>query len=74
MDNRARVILFGGEKECGENRVILPDQKQVMVYNFAVTVEFKEYTLEDIVPVAIWDNKCELIFAEIYEKIRFLYC
>ena len=25
------------------------------------------------VPVAIWDNKCEVDFKDIYEKISFLY-
>jgi Uma2 family endonuclease len=72
MDMVRKLIKY---KNAGvrEYWIILPDQKLVMVYNFAVTAEFKEYTFENKVPVAIWDNKCEVNFAEIYEKIKFLY-
>ena len=32
-----------------------------------------EYTFADKVPVGIWENRCEVDFAEIYEQCRFLY-
>ena len=53
--------------------IVLPEQKAVIVYNFEKSSEYVEYTFEDKVPVAIWDNKCEVDFKDIYEKISFLY-
>ena len=32
-----------------------------------------EYTFADKVPVGIWDDRCEVDFAEVYEEVRFLY-
>ena len=31
------------------------------------------YTFNDKVPVGIWDYKCEVDFAEIYDYVKFLY-
>ena len=53
--------------------IVLPEQKSVIVYNFEISSEYTEYTFEDKVPVAIWDNKCEVDFKFIYDKISFLY-
>ncbi|MCR5543292.1 MAG: Uma2 family endonuclease [Eubacterium sp.] len=53
--------------------IVVPDEKKVIVYNFEKSSEFIEYTFDDKVPVAIWDNKCEVDFKEIYDKISFLY-
>ena len=53
--------------------IVLPEQKKVLAYNFEKSGEYVEYSFEDKIPVAIWDNKCEVDFAFIYEKISFLY-
>ena len=53
--------------------IVLPEQKAVIVYYFEKSTEYVEYTFDDKVPVAIWDNKCEVDFKDIYEKISFLY-
>lgn len=50
-----------------------PDKKKVVVYN----LEHEEfpviYTFEDEVPVGIFEGKCRIDFADIYENMRFLY-
>lgn len=51
-----------------------PKKKRVHVYNF----EQEEllpvmYTFEQKVPVGIWNEECEVDFAEIYEYMSFLY-
>ena len=35
--------------------------------------EVKIYTFKDTVPVAIFDGKCAVDFAKVYDRIRFLY-
>ena len=40
---------------------------------FMKSVEPKQYTFEDAVPVAIWDGKCKVDFKPIYEQIEFIY-
>jgi len=53
--------------------IVLPEQKKVIVYCFERSSEYEEYSFEDRIPVAIWDNKCEVDFKFIYEKTAFLY-
>lgn len=53
--------------------IVLPEQKKVLVYNFESSSDYVEYSFEDKIPVAIWDNKCEVDFKFIYSKIEFLY-
>jgi len=53
--------------------IVIPEQKTVLVYDFEKSSEEIEYTFEDKVPVAIWDNKCEVDFKFIDDKISFLY-
>ena len=53
--------------------IVFPDEKKVMVYEFAKSDLPKEYTFEDRVPVGIWNGECEVDFADIYSQIEFMY-
>lgn len=58
--------------------IVFPEEKKVMVYLFermknAANTKPKEYTFSDKVPVGIWEGRCKVDFAEIYEAMRFLY-
>ena len=83
-DSRRRdaALKLRKYREAGvrEYWIIFPEEKQVRVYDFECvrTKNGKEaaprvYTFADKVPVGIWDGKCEVDFAEIYERCRFLY-
>lgn len=50
-----------------------PDAKRVMVYRFEEDVVLNIYGFDSKVPVGIFDDKCEIDFAELYEQIAFLY-
>ena len=50
-----------------------PDAKRVMVYRFEEDVVLNLYGFDSKVPVGIFDDKCEIDFAELYEQIAFLY-
>lgn len=50
-----------------------PDAKRVMVYRFEEDVVLNIYGFDRKVPVGIFDDKCEIDFAELYEQIAFLY-
>ena len=53
-----------------------PDKKKIIKYVFDCEEDDiypTIYGFGDKVPVAIFDNKCEVDFAEIYEGIKFLY-
>ena len=52
--------------------IVITDQKNILVYNFEKSTEPTEYTFEDKVPVAIWQDKCKVDFKEIYDNISFL--
>ena len=52
--------------------IVIPDNKKILVYNFEKSSEPTEYTFEDKVPVAIWQDKCKVDFKEIYDNISFL--
>ena len=72
---RDLVLKLRKYREAGvrEYWVILPDQKMVYVYEFKEKADPEIYTFSDKVPVGIWDKKCRIDFAEIFEEIRFLY-
>ena len=72
---RDMVLKLRKYREAGvrEYWVILPEQKMVYAYVFDRKPDPELYTFDDRIPVAIWDGKCEVDFAEIYEDIRFLY-
>lgn len=53
--------------------MIDPDKKMVLVYDFEHDNYPAIYGFDSKVPVAIWDNDCEIDFQEVYEYIRFLY-
>nr|MCR5103690.1 Uma2 family endonuclease [Eubacterium sp.] len=69
------VIKFKKYKNAGvrEYWVIVPEEKQVIVYRFDICDDPEIYTFDDKVPVGIWDGKCEIDFKEVYEQISFLY-
>ena len=51
-------------KDAGvrEYWIVFPDEKIVMVYNFMKSLEPRQYTFEDEIPVAIWEGKCKVDF------------
>ena len=58
--------------------LVFPKDQKVQVYRYEEscipeTVEPKEYTFADKVPVGIWDGRCEVDFVEVYAEVRFLY-
>lgn len=53
--------------------IVDPETKRILVYNFEGDDFVNLYTFEDKVPVAVFEGKCIVDFAEIYEYIRFLY-
>jgi len=53
--------------------IVDPDQKKVFVYEFEKGDSYVIYSFEDSVPVGIYDGKCKVDFAQIYEEIRILY-
>lgn len=69
------VIKYKKYKKAGvrEYWVIVPEEKQVIVYRFDICDDPEIYTFDDKVPVGIWDGKCEIDFKEVYEQISFLY-
>ena len=42
--------------------IVFPDEQRVMVYNFMESIEPKQYTFDDEIPVAIWNGKCKVDF------------
>lgn len=53
--------------------IVDPKKKRVIVYDFENDEWPILYGFEDIVPVSIFDCKCEVNFAEVYEYVSFLY-
>ena len=53
--------------------IVFPEEKKVLVYRFENAEEPIEYTFADKIPVAIWEGACEIDFAEIYDRIGFMY-
>ena len=77
IDAYLKVIKY---REAGvrEYWIVFPDAKKVVVYLFEKNVDVEnllpiEYTFADKVPVGIWENRCEVDFADIYERCSFLY-
>lgn len=52
--------------------IVFPNEKRTIVYKFDESDEPTEYTFEDKVPVGIWQDRCEVDFKKIYDKISFL--
>ena len=53
--------------------IIMPEQKEVLVYFFDKSDAPQYYSFEDSIPVHIWDGKCEIDFGAVYEAVSFLY-
>lgn len=53
--------------------IVDPKKKRVLAYNFEVDECMTLYTFEDVVPVQIYEGRCEIDFREIYEYVKFLY-
>lgn len=53
--------------------VVDPDRKVVIVYDFESEEYPMIYGFDAKIPVGIFDHKCEVDFAEIYEYVKFLY-
>ena len=74
---RKKDIVIKGSKYCNagvkEYWMIDPKKKRVYVYQFEEDFAPTVYTFADKVPVGIWNNECEVDFAEIYDYISFLY-
>ena len=74
---RRKDIFIKGHKyqNAGvrEYWLVDPKKKRVHVYKFGEDEFPTMYTFEHKVPVGIWNNECEVDFAEIYDYISFLY-
>lgn len=74
---RKKDIFIKGHKyqNAGvrEYWLVDPKKKRVHVYKFEEDEYPTMYTFEHKVPVGIWNNECEVDFAEIYDYISFLY-
>lgn len=53
--------------------LIDPDKLRVLVYDFDQDNYPAIYGFDSKVPIAVWNNECEIDFREVYEYIRFLY-
>ncbi|MCR5160756.1 MAG: Uma2 family endonuclease [Lachnospiraceae bacterium] len=53
--------------------IIHPDIRQVTVYRNGEQLELKSYSFEEKIPVGIWEDKFSVDFAQIYDRIAFLY-
>ena len=53
--------------------IVVPEKKTVLVYEFEKGTLPIEYTFQDKIPVGIWDGKCVIDFAVLFEKISFLW-
>ena len=77
MDTQLKLVKY---RQAGvrEYWIVFPEKKMVWVYLFEknaadADVAPVKYTFADRVPVGIWENRCVVDFAEIYEQCRFLY-
>lgn len=56
-----------------EHWLIIPEEELVLVSEFTKEKDLTQYSFKDQVPVGIWDGRCKVDFAAIYERVRFLY-
>lgn len=74
---KKKDIFIKGQKywDSGVREYWLVDsvKKRVYVHQYEKDDLNKVYTFDDRVPVGIWNDECEVDFAEIYEYISFLY-
>lgn len=53
--------------------MIDPDKKNILVYDFEHDNYPVIYGFDAKVPVAVWENDCEICFQEVFDYVRFLY-
>ncbi len=73
---RDLILKLGKYRKAGvrEYWIVDPKQKQVLVYpNLPAVLEPKVYDFTQKIPVGIWEGRCEVDFAMIFEKIGDLY-
>lgn len=72
---RDQVIKFNKYKNAGvrEYWIVDPEKQRVSVYDFEHDAEPDIYTFEDKVPVHIFDGELEIDFADIFQRLKFLY-
>ena len=70
MIKKNQKYLDAGVKEYW---MVDPDEKRVMVYLYNDPDVVHLYSFEDEIPVGIFEGKCKINFAEIYEYIEFMY-
>lgn len=68
------IIKLNKYKKSGvrEYWIVFPKEKKIFTYFFEESDEPKEYSFDDKVSVRVWNNECEVDFAEIYKKISFM--
>lgn len=71
-DSRLKLYKYG-EAGVREYWIIDPKRKSIVVYDFENEDIPSIYSFEDKVPVLIWNKQCWIDFAEIYQRILFLY-
>ena len=49
-----------------------PDKLKVIVYDFTHE-DYTIYGFDSVIPVAIWDGRCQIDFSKLYDQIRFIY-
>ena len=49
-----------------------PDKLKVIVYDFTKE-DYTIYGFDSVIPVAIWDGRCQIDFSKLYDQIRFIY-
>ena len=62
-----------GHAGVREYWMVDPDQRRVLVYDLEKEQFPAIYSFSEQVPVLIWDGRCKVDFAMIYDRIRFLY-
>jgi Uma2 family endonuclease len=70
MIKKNQKYLDAGVKEYW---MVDPDEKRIMVYLYDDPDVVHLYSFEDEIPVGIFEGKCKINFAEIYEYIEFMY-
>lgn len=70
MVKKNQKYMEAGVKEYW---MVDPDKKRVTVYLYEDPEVVHMYTFDDEVPVGIFEGKCKINFAEIYEYMGFMY-
>ena len=52
--------------------LVNPDKLKVIVYDFTKE-DYTIYRFDSVIPVTIWDGRCQIDFSKLYDQIRFIY-